>query len=75
MMNAEQLRKALHELNGERDLTIVFAGAGEAPEAAGPCRVRRAMLIPHEDDHLVKVTDGQAVFIVDAERVAWLKIG
>lgn len=74
-MTADQLRKALHELNGERDLVVVFAFSAETSDGSPLCRVRRAMLIPHEDDHLVKVTDGQAVFILDAERVAWLKIG
>jgi hypothetical protein len=33
------------------------------------------MLIPQESDGLVKVTDGSHVYIVDAERVAWLEIG
>lgn len=74
-MTADQLRKALQELNGERDLTLVFCDVTDAANGTNWCRVRRAMLIPHEDDHLVKVTDGQAVFILDAERVAWLKIG
>jgi hypothetical protein len=36
--------------------------------------VHGAMLIPDEPDHLVKVTDGQNVFIIDSERVAWVKI-
>lgn len=37
--------------------------------------VSNAMLIPDEPDHLVKVTDGRSVFIIDAERVAWVRIG
>jgi hypothetical protein len=32
------------------------------------------MLIPDEPDHLVKLTDGKNVFIVDATRVAWVRI-
>lgn len=71
-MTQDELRKALKELNGERDLTVVFANVH--PESA-LCRVRRAMLIPDEPDHLVKVSDGAAVYIIDAERVAWIRIG
>jgi hypothetical protein len=37
--------------------------------------VHNAMLIPDEPDHLVKVTDGKSVFIIDAQRVAWIRIG
>lgn len=70
-MTSEQLRQALAELNGERDLEIVLA---EVSNGAA-LKVKRAILIPHEKDNLVKVTDGQAVFIPDAERVAALKIG
>ena len=33
------------------------------------------MLIPEETDKLVKVTDGKSVFIVEAERIAWIRIG
>ena len=68
-MTEDQLRTALRELNGERDLAIVFA------DATGPLDVKHAMLIPDEMDHLVKVTDGKAVFILDAPRIAWIRIG
>jgi hypothetical protein len=37
--------------------------------------VKKAMLIPDEADHLVKVTDGKAVYVLDADRVAWIRIG
>lgn len=70
-MTSEQLRLALAELNGERDLEVVLSNV-PMPAAL---KVKRAILIPDEKDHLVKVTDGQAVFILDAERVAALKIG
>ncbi|MGD9692661.1 MAG: hypothetical protein AB7G17_11640 [Phycisphaerales bacterium] len=70
-MTSDQLRQALAELNGERDLEIVLA---EVANGAA-LKVKRAILIPHEKDDLVKVTDGQAVFILDAARVAALKIG
>jgi len=68
-MNPDQLRTALRELNGERIATFALAGAAE------PIVVHNAMLIPDEPDHLVKVTDGKSVFIIDAQRVAWVRIG
>lgn len=73
-MNTDQLRMALHELNGERDLSVTFADV-YTPVVAAHVVVKKAMLIPDEQDHLVKVTDGRAVYILDAERVAWIKIG
>ena len=74
-MNADTLRKALRELNAERDLTIVFHSCEHIVTAFNPCHIKRAMLIPTEEDGLVKVTDGKAVFIINAESVAWIKIG
>jgi len=75
-MTSEQLRIALRELNGERDLGVSFADVHADLHSVGPhLVVKRAMLIPDEQDHLVKVTDGRSVFILDAERVAWIKIG
>lgn len=67
-MTNDQLRQALSELNTERDATFVFVGAGE-------CKVASAMLIPDEPDHLVKVSDGKHIYILDAERIAWIQIG
>jgi len=67
-MTNDQLRKALGELNGERDAIFLFDNAHE-------CRVDNAMLIPAEDDNLVKVSDGRHVFIIDATRVNWIRIG
>lgn len=67
-MTPDTLRLAFGELNGQRDLRIEF-------DRAPSCIVRKAMLIPCEADKLVKVTDGTNVFIVDAERVAWIEIG
>lgn len=74
-MNPTQLRQALGELNGERDLSVYFAEVSSPVPGVSNLEVKRAMLIPDEADHLVKVTDGKAVFILDAERVAWIKIG
>ena len=74
-MTTDQLRQALRELNGERDLTITFAEIPAPVPGICNLEVRKAMLIPDEQDHLVKVTDGKSVFIIDAERVAWIRIG
>lgn len=78
-MNSDQLRQALRELNGERNLTVAFCGifpaAGTPVFGSSLLDVSRAMLIPDEADHLVKVTDGKSIYIIDAERVAWLRIG
>jgi hypothetical protein len=74
-MTADQLRQALRELHGDRDLAVVFAEV--VSHATGPSylEVRNAMLIPDEPDHLVKVTDGKSIFILDAPRIAWMRIG
>ncbi|MCC6426476.1 MAG: hypothetical protein IT435_06615 [Phycisphaerales bacterium] len=74
-MTPDQLRTALRELNGERDLALVFAGVDSPVPGVSNLEVRKAILIPDEADHLVKVTDGKSVFIIDAERVAWIRIG
>lgn len=74
-MTGDQLRTALRELNGDRDLVVVFADVPSPVPGLGSLEVRKAMLIPDEADHLVKVTDGKAVYVLDAERVAWLRIG
>jgi hypothetical protein len=72
-MTTDQLRQALRELNGERKLIMVFTHV-HSVYGRDAIEVKNAMLIPDEADHLVKVTDGRAVFIIDAERVAWLSI-
>lgn len=74
-MTPDQLRTALRELNGERDLIVVFADVPSPVPGLGSIEVKKAMLIPDEADHLVKVTDGKSIVILDAERVAWLRIG
>ena len=66
-MNADQLRKALTELKGERSATFIIDGH--------ELTVNTAMLVPDEPDHLVKVTDGQSIYIIEAQRVAWVRIG
>jgi len=67
-MTPAQLRQALHDLNGERNVSVVFSHAET-------CDIKRAMLVPEEADTLVKLTDGTNEFIIDADRVAWIRIG
>lgn len=67
-MTNDTLRTALGELNGQRDVEIHL-------EHAATCTVQNAMLLPDEADHLVKLTDGKHVYVIDAARVAWIKIG
>ncbi|MBK9188041.1 MAG: hypothetical protein HUU18_12435 [Phycisphaerales bacterium] len=74
-MTSSQLRQALTELNGERDLVLAFADVPSPVPGLASLEVKRAMLIPDEADHLVKVTDGKAVYVIDADRVAWMRIG
>jgi hypothetical protein len=67
-MDSLQLRKALSELNGQRDVRIEFA-------TAHVLSMKRPFLIPQESDGLVKVSDGLKIFVLDAERVVWIEIG
>lgn len=71
-MRAETLRQALGELKGTRTATFVLDGVAEPHTVL---TVRSAMLVPEEADHLVKLTDGQSIFILDAERVVLVRIG
>ena len=73
-MNADQLRQALRELNGERKLVLEFADVHSPVAGVANVEVKNAMLIPDEADHLVKVTDGRSIYIIDAERVAFMSI-
>ncbi len=71
-MKPDQLRQALAELSGKRDATFAFTRVnGDASHLTIPT----AMLVPDEPDHLVKLTDGQSIYIIDAERVCWVRIG
>ncbi len=67
-MNTTQLRQVLSELDGKRAAVFNFANAPE-------CAIPNAMLIPDEADHMVKVTDGKHVYIIDADRLVWIRIG
>ncbi|MCA9303753.1 MAG: hypothetical protein KC996_06495 [Phycisphaerales bacterium] len=71
-MNQDQLRLALKELNGERHAHFALVGMHES---ASVLTIPSAMLIPEETDKLVKVTDGKSVYIIEAERIAYIRIG
>lgn len=71
-MTPDTLRKALQELNGKRAASIVFDHVAEPHTVL---TVRSAMLVPDEPDHLIKLTDGHSIFIIDAERVVYVRIG
>ena len=67
-INPDQLRTALGELNGQRNVRIRFSDAGE-------CLIEGALLVPAEADNIVKLTDGVREYLIDAQRVAWVEIG
>lgn len=67
-MTPDQLRTALGDLNGQRNVRIEF-------DQAECCLIQRALLVPAEEDNIVKLTDGSREFLIDAERVAWVEIG
>ena len=67
-LTADQIRTALSDLNGQRDVRVVF-------DHADPCFVQRALLVPAEEDNMVKLTDGSREFLLDASRIAWVEIG
>lgn len=71
-MTTDELRAALKELTGGRDATFAFHHTGEQGSLL---LVPNAMLVPEESDHMVKVTDGQSIAIIDAASVAWVRIG
>jgi hypothetical protein len=67
-ITSEQLRVALADLNGHRDVRIEF-------DHADPCLIARALIVPVEEDRLLKLTDGSREFLIDPQRVAWIEIG
>lgn len=68
-MTSDQLRTALGDLNGQRDVHVEFS------DGTAACRIANALLIPAEADNIVKLTDGAREYLLDAERVAWVEIG
>ena len=67
-LTCDQIRTALGDLNGQRDVRVGF-------EHADPCVIKQALLVPAEKDKIVKLTDGTREYLLDAERVAWIEIG
>lgn len=67
-MTPEQLRAALRDLNGQRDVRVEF-------ENAQTCVIQRALLVPAEEDNLIKLTDGSREYVLDGERITWIEIG
>jgi hypothetical protein len=67
-MTPDQLRAALKDLNGQRDVRVEY-------EHADACVIQQALLVPVEQDKIVKLTDGSREYLLDAERITWIKIG
>ncbi len=67
-MTCDQLRTALSDLNGQRDVRVGF-------EHAEARIITNALLVPAEEDNIVKLTDGSREYLLDAERVVWIEIG
>ena len=65
---SEQLRAALGDLNGLRTVRFEF-------DHAESCIIQNALLVPVEEDRIVKLTDGAHEFLVDSQRVSWVEIG
>ena len=66
-MLADELRAAFKRLDGQRAVRISFS-AGITLE------VSKALLIPIEDDGLLKLTDGEREYLVNPGGVAWVEI-
>ena len=71
-MTNDQLRQALTDLSGHRDVLIAFTNLDGA---ASLLSINNAMLIPDEGDDLIKLTDGRSEYIIEAAAVAWVRIG
>jgi 7-keto-8-aminopelargonate synthetase-like enzyme len=71
-MNHDDLRKALADLKGHRDALLAFTAVDGA---ASILSINNAIIIPDEGDHLIKLTDGRSEYIIDPERVAWIRVG
>ncbi len=67
-MTADQIRAALRDLNGQRDVRVGF-------ENAETRLIEKALLVPAEEDKIVKLTDGSREYLLDSERIAWIQIG
>ncbi len=67
-LTPEQIRSALGDLNGQRDVRVEF-------DHGTHCVIHRALLVPAEEDNIVKLTDGTREYLLDADRIAWVEIG
>jgi hypothetical protein len=67
-LSSDQLRSALADLDGFRDVRFEF-------EHADACVVTKALLVPAEADRILKLTDGSREYLVDCDRVVWVEIG
>jgi hypothetical protein len=76
-MTNDQLRQVLQELDGERELEVSFVNyhGSSYPGHIGHLALRGAMLIPDEPDHMVKVTDGKSIYILESQNIAYIRIG
>ena len=66
-MLANELRVAFKRLDGKKAVRINFS-AGISLE------VTKALLIPVEEDGLLKLTDGEREYVVNPGGVAWIEI-
>ena len=66
-ITSEQLRAALADLTGQRDVRFTF-------DHGADCIVSKALLVPVEEDRIIKLTDGSREYLIDAQRVAWAEI-
>lgn len=66
-MQVDALRTAFARLDGQRAVRFVFS-------AGHSLTVEKALVIPVEEDGLLKLTDGDRELIVDADSIAWIEI-
>ncbi|MEC8319774.1 MAG: hypothetical protein VX726_05865 [Planctomycetota bacterium] len=66
-MLVEELRTAFATLDGNRAVRISFA-------AGASLEIEKALLIPVEDDGLLKLTDGEREYLVNPGGIAWIEI-
>ena len=66
-MLVDELRVAFKRLDGKKAVRINFS-AGISLE------VTKALLIPVEEDGLLKLTDGEREYVVNPGGVAWIEI-
>lgn len=66
-MLADELRAAFSRLDGQRAVRITFS-------AGATLEVVKALVIPVEDDGLLKLTDGEREYVVNSGHVAWVEI-